>query len=311
MLSRIVGEAYHIIRMTIDGHTEAFLEMLAAERGAARNTLAAYQADLEDFAVFLRPRGVPPGQAASRDVGGYIESLHQCGLAARTQARRLSALRQFFLFLLREGIRDDNPVAELASPRLPQSLPKYLSESEVEQLLQAARELPGLPGLKATAGLEILYATGLRVSELLALPARALASDAAVLLLKGKGGRERVVPLSDMAKLAAAGLREAGAKLKPAPRYLFSGRDPALAMTRQGFALLLKQVALKANIDPARLSPHVLRHSFASHLLAHGADLRSLQKLLGHADIATTQIYTHVLAERLQRLVQAHHPLAR
>ncbi|WP_284259680.1 tyrosine recombinase [Acidocella aquatica] len=297
--------------MTIDGHSEAFLEMLAAERGAARNTLAAYQADLEDFAAFVHPRGITPGEAGAGHVGAYIEALHQSGLAARTQARRLSALRQFFLFLLREGIRDENPAAELASPRLPQSLPKYLSESEVEQLLQAAREFPGVPGLKAYAGLEILYATGLRISELLALPARALASDAAVLMLKGKGGRERIVPLSDMAKLAAARLREATAKLKPPPRYLFSGRNPALAMTRQGFALLLKQVALKANIDPGRLSPHVLRHSFASHLLAHGADLRSLQKLLGHADIATTQIYTHVLAERLQRLVQAHHPLAR
>ncbi len=306
-----MGEAYHIIRMTIDGHIEAFLEMLAAERGAARNTLAAYQADLEDFAAFARPRGVTPGGAGAGHVGEYIGSLHQSGLAARTQARRLSALRQFFLFLLREGMREDNPAAEVASPRLPQSLPKYLSEAEVDGLLLAARAFPGVPGLKAYAGLEILYATGLRVSELLALPARALASDAAVLMLKGKGGRERIVPLSDMAKLAAARLREASAGLKPPPRYLFSGRDPAQAMTRQGFALLLKQVALRANIDPARLSPHVLRHSFASHLLAHGADLRSLQKLLGHADIATTQIYTHVLAERLQRLVQAHHPLAR
>ena len=306
-----MGVAYHIISMTIDGHIDAFLEMLAAERGAARNTLAAYQADLADFGTFLHTKGTTPGRAGSGDVGAYIESLHQSGLAARTQARRLSALRQFFLFLLREGIREDNPAAEMATPKLPQGLPKYLSESEVEQLLQAAREFPGVPGLKASAGLEILYATGLRISELLALPARALATDAAVLLLKGKGGKERIVPLSDMAKQAAARLREATAKAKRPPHFLFSGRDPSQAMTRQGYALLLKQVALKANLDPARLSPHVLRHSFASHLLAHGADLRSLQKLLGHADIATTQIYTHVLAERLQRLVQAHHPLAR
>ena len=310
LLSRIAQEAYHIRGMTIDGHTEAFLEMLAAERGAARNTLAAYQGDIEDFAAFLRAEAMVPGNAGPLQVGAYIESLHQIGMAARTQARRLSALRQFFLFLLREGIRDDNPVAEQASPRLPQSLPKYLSETEVEQLLRTAREFPGMPGLKACAGLEILYATGLRVSELLVLPARALATDAAVLMVKGKGGRERIVPLSDVAKLAAVRLRDATAKSKSPPRYLFSGRDPRLAMTRQGFALLLKQVARKANIDPARLSPHVLRHSFASHLLAHGADLRSLQKLLGHADIATTQIYTHVLAERLQRLVEAHHPLA-
>jgi integrase/recombinase XerD len=297
--------------MTIDGHIEAFLEMLAAERGAARNTLAAYLADLEDVAGFLNGENTTPRHAELAHVSAYMEQLHQTGMAARTQARRLSALRQFFLFLLREGIRNDNPLLEFSTPRLPQSLPKYLSESEVGLLLQTAQALPGGPGLKACAGLEILYATGLRVSELLALPARALTTDAAVLMVKGKGGRERIVPLSDMAKAAAMRLREATLKSKSPPRYLFSGRDPRLAMTRQGFALLLKQVARKANIDPARLSPHVLRHSFASHLLAHGADLRSLQKLLGHADIATTQIYTHVLAERLQRLVQAHHPLAR
>jgi len=306
----MVREAYHIERMTIDGHGDAFLEMLAAERGAARNTLVAYEADLEDFAAFLHKSGMPPGRAGPRELSGYMDSLHATGMAARTQARRLSTLRQFFLFLLREGIRDDNPAAELATPRLPQSLPKYMSEGEVEQLLRTAREFPGLPGLKACAGLEILYATGLRISELLALPARALATDAAVLIVKGKGGKERIVPLSDMAKAAATSLREATTTAKSPPRFLFSGRDPRQAMTRQGFALLLKQIALRAGIDPARLSPHVLRHSFASHLLAHGADLRSLQKLLGHADIATTQIYTHVLAERLQRLVEAHHPLA-
>jgi integrase/recombinase XerD len=302
-------KAYHKMSMTIDGQIEAFLEMLAAERGAARNTLAAYHADLEDFSTFLR--GATPRAASTLDIAGYVESLHATGLAVRTQARRLSALRQFYLFLLREGVRVDNPVAELASPRLPQSLPKYLSEAEVEALLAAARAWEALPGLKATAGLEILYATGLRVSELLALPVRALATDAEVLMVKGKGGKERIVPLSDMAKHAAARLRETLMNAKRPPRFLFSGRDHRFAMTRQGFALLLKQVAMRAGIDPGRLSPHVLRHSFASHLLAHGADLRSLQKLLGHADIATTQIYTHVLAERLQRLVEAHHPLAR
>jgi len=296
--------------MTIDGRIEAFLEMLAAERGAAKNTLLAYQADLADFAAFLSAKAISPGDAGGLNVLAYIESLRGAGMAPRTQARRVSALRQFFLFMLREGIRDDNPAAELDAPRLPQSLPKYLSEAEVDALLVSAAAQPGMTGLKARAGLEILYATGLRVSELLALPASALATDAAVLMVKGKGGRERIIPLSDAAKQAAAALQAATLKAKQQPRYLFSGRDPRLAMTRQGFALLLKQVAGRANIDPARLSPHVLRHSFASHLLAHGADLRSLQKLLGHADIATTQIYTHVLAERLQRLMQAHHPLA-
>lgn len=289
-----------------DATLDAFLEMLAAERGVARNTLAAYQADLEDFARFLGP-ATRLSQARHDAVTGYMQQLGRCGLAARTQARRLSALKQFFLFLLREGARPDNPAADIDAPKQPSNLPKYLSESEVEALLSAARDIDGLPGLKAVAGLEILYATGLRVSEMLGLRAAALSTDAAMLLIKGKGGKERMIPLSDAARQAAAALRAAS----PAKaRFLFAGRDIAKPMTRQGFALILKQVAREAGIDPARLSPHVLRHSFASHLLAHGADLRALQKLLGHADIATTEIYTHVLAERLQKLVQAHHPLA-
>jgi integrase/recombinase XerD len=182
-----------------------------------------------------------------------------------------------------------------------------LSETEVDRLLQTAAEFPGLPGLKAHAGLEILYASGLRVSELLDLPANALTADAAMLLIKGKGGKERLVPLSDAAKTASLRLR--ASVQKPGP-FLIPGRDARTKMTRQGFALLLKKIALKADIDPARLSPHVLRHSFASHLLAHGADLRSIQQLLGHADVATTQIYTFVLEERLKRLVEANHPLS-
>jgi integrase/recombinase XerD len=291
--------------MLIDATIEAYLEMLAAERGAAKNTLAAYQADLTDFAAHIAP--TKPAAATRADIAGYMTTLAATA-SARTQARRLSAIKQFFLFLLREGIRPDNPAADQEAPRLPQSLPKYLSEAEVDTLFATAAEIPGLVGLKATAGLEILYATGLRVTELLSLPAAALSTDAAILMVKGKGGRERIIPLSNAAKQAAANLRAAG---KTPARYLFPGRDRKLAMTRQGFALILKQVALKARIDPARLSPHVLRHSFASHLLARGADLRSLQKLLGHADIATTQIYTHVLAERLERLVAEHHPLAR
>ena len=301
---------YHINAMTVDGLIEAFLEMLAAERGAARNTLAAYQADLEDFAGYLRPQGTAPRDATSRQLQSYLGLMAGAGLAARTQARRISSLRQFFLFLLRDGLRADNPAQDLETPRLPVTLPKFLSESEVDLLLLTASEAPGVPGLKAHAGLEILYSTGLRVSELVGLPAAALTTDAAILLVKGKGGRERMIPLSDAAKQAAARLRAVMADNKARPRYLFSGRDRALPMTRQGFALLLKNIALKADINPARLSPHVLRHSFASHLLARGADLRSLQMLLGHSDISTTQIYTHVLAERLQRLVQAHHPLA-
>jgi integrase/recombinase XerD len=310
LLSGIAGEAYHKDSMAIDAQIEAFLEMLAAERGAAVNTLAAYDADLRDFAAYLGRSGVSVGRAAEADLGAYVASLHAVGLSPRTQTRRLSALKQFFLFLQREGVREDNPVSLIIRPRLKQALPKYLSESEVERLLSCAGRLPGRAGLKASAGLEILYTTGLRVSELLALPARALSGDAALIIIKGKGGRERVVPLSEAAKEAAARLRDASSKPKSPARFLFPGRAPGAAMTRQGFGLLLKQVAIKAGIDPSRLSPHVLRHSFASHLVAHGADLRSLQKLLGHADISTTQIYTHILAARLQRLVQAHHPLA-
>ena len=273
--------------------------MLVAERAAARNTLLAYRADLDDFAASV----ASVSAAEAGELRAYLAGLATRGLSPRTQARRLSALRQFHVFLLREGIREDDPTRLLDAPRIGQSLPKYLSEQEVDALLEAARLHPR--GALMHAALEILYATGLRVSELLGLRRTALAGDAALLLVRGKGGRERIVPLSEAAKAAAAAMGP-----DPASRFLFPGRDPARALTRQGFALLLKQVALEAGLDPARVSPHVLRHSFASHMLARGADLRSLQMLLGHADIATTQIYTHVLAERLQRLVEAHHPLA-
>jgi integrase/recombinase XerD len=291
----------------VDRHIEAFLEMQIAERGAARNTWLAYQSDLTELASFLAARGRGVATADADSLRAYLANLSDAGFAARTAARKLSALRQFHRFLLREGVRDDDPSELLDSPRLPKALPKYLSESEVDELLLAAgRCRPPARAALMRAALEILYATGLRVSELLALPRTALAGDSALLLIRGKGGKERVVPLSDAAKEAAAAL-VAGRKVPG--QWLFASRG-GQAMTRQGFALLLKQVALAAGIDPERVSPHVLRHSFASHMLARGADLRSLQLLLGHADIATTQIYTHVLAERLQRLVQEHHPLA-
>jgi integrase/recombinase XerD len=282
----------------MDRHVEAFLEMLVAEKGAAKNTLLAYSADLEDFAASVRHVAAADGD----DLRRYLSGLAGQGLSARTQARRLSSLRQFHRFLLREGVRADDPTKLLDAPKVGRSLPKYLSETEVDALLEAAQAHPR--GVLMHAALEILYATGLRVSELLALPRTALAGDAELLMIRGKGGRERIVPLSEAAKTAAALLAS------PKGRWLFAGRDPAQALTRQGFGMLLKQVALEAGIDPSRVSPHVLRHSFASHMLARGADLRSLQMLLGHADIATTQIYTHVLAERLQKLVEAHHPLA-
>jgi integrase/recombinase XerD len=282
--------------------------MLAAERGAARNTLLAYQADLDDFAAVAATHGRASAGCDAALLQSYMAGLQRAGLSARTAARRLSSLRQFHRFLLREGVRADDPTSLLDAPRLPRSLPKYLGEQEVDALLAAAASLPGRRGALAKAAVEILYATGLRVSELLTLPRSALAGDASVLLIRGKGGKERIVPLSDAARQAAAALVAAE---DMACRYLFPGRDKRRTLTRQAFFLLLKHVALQAGLDPARISPHVLRHSLASHMLAHGADLRSLQLLLGHAEIATTQIYTHVLAERLQRLVEAHHPLAR
>ena len=292
----------------MDRHVEAFLEMLAAERGAARNTLTAYAADLADFAAHIGMRGEHPAEASEAALRDYMRALSDAGMSARTAARRLSALRQFFRFLARENVRPDDPTQLLDAPKLPHALPKYLSETEVDALLAAAERRAGRPGLIARAALEILYATGLRISELLGLPQAALSGDAAVVLVRGKGGKERIVPLSDPAKRAAAALAAANPK---GARYLFGLRDGTRPVQRQAFDRILKLVAVDAGLDPARVSPHVLRHSFASHLLARGADLRSLQLLLGHADIATTQIYTHVLAERLQRLVEAHHPLAR
>jgi integrase/recombinase XerD len=291
--------------MVMGRHLESFLEMLAAERGAARNTLLAYRRDLQAFAAFAAARGEDAASATEATLRAFLAQLEAEGIAARSAARKLSALRQFHLHLLRERVRADDPTAQLDSPRLPSRLPKLLSEAEVDALLAAARALPDpREAATMTAALELLYATGLRVSELLGLRRAALNTEGRMLLVRGKGGKDRMVPLSDAARQAARALPADGA-------WLFPGRDPARALTRQGFWVMLKRTALAAGIDPARVSPHVLRHAFASHMLARGADLRSLQLLLGHADIATTEIYTHVLAERLARLVEAHHPLAR
>jgi integrase/recombinase XerD len=288
-------------------HIEAFLEMLAAERGAAHNTLLAYERDLNDFARFAATRAQGVAEADRDTLGAYLAYIQAAGLSARSAARRLSCLRQFHRFLARQGVRADDPTDLLDAPKLPRPLPKLLSEAEVTSLLDAAATLPSRRGLLAAAALEILYSTGLRISELLALPRASLATTGDILFIRGKGGRERIVPLSQEARTAAAAfIADAAAS----SRWLFPGRDPARPLTRQGFDRILREVCLAAGIDPACVSPHVLRHAFASHMLAHGADLRSLQLLLGHADIATTQIYTHVLAERLQKLVEAHHPLA-
>jgi len=291
----------------MDPEVDAFLEMLAVERGAARNTISAYTIDLTDFSGFAQGRGQTAVTADAATCQAYMASLHGRGLSARTAARRLSALRQFHQFLLREGARPDDPTSRLDTPRLPQPLPKFLSEAEVDALLQAAAAKPGRPGVLARAALELLYATGMRVSELLSVPRVALGAKAEVMIVKGKGGKERMVPLSAAAKQTALALLAATGTDS---RFLFPGRNPKQPMTRQAFFLLLKQVALEAGLDPARVSPHVLRHSFASHMLARGADLRSLQMLLGHADISTVQIYTHVQTERLRQVVEAHHPLS-
>jgi integrase/recombinase XerD len=216
-------------------------------------------------------------------------------------------LRQFHRFLLREGVRPDDPTGLLDTPKLPGVLPKYLSEAEVDAMLAAAARLPGRQGVVARTALEILYATGLRITELLSLPRTALAGDAALVMVRGKGGKERMVPLSDAAKDAATALAALSDKRI---RWLFPGRDPARPLTRQSFFLLLKQVALEAEIDPARVSPHVLRHSFATHLLEGGADLRAIQELLGHASISTTQTYTRIESGRLRRAYAHAHPRA-
>jgi integrase/recombinase XerD len=296
----------------MDRHVQSFLEMLAAERGAARNTLAAYRGDLDDFAVHARARGLGPAEAGPDLVRSYLHGLSAAGLSARTAARRLSALRQFFRFLAREGVRTDDPTELTESPRLPASLPKALAEPEVEALIAGAATLGGRRGALAVALVELLYVSGLRVSELVALQAGALRADAPLVAVLGKGNKERLVPVSARAREAALAARgPAAARGKGGPsRWLFPSRAAGGHITRQAVGMVLKDAAIAAGIDPERVSPHVLRHSFATHLLGRGADLRSLQMLLGHADIATTQIYTKVLEERLRQLVEAHHPLA-
>jgi len=294
---------------------EAFLEMMAAERGAARNTLDAYRRDLEDAEVTL---GGALATAEAEALRRYLRGLAAQGMSPRTQARRLSALRQFFRFLAREGQRADDPTEMLDSPRLPAPMPRALSEAEVQALLDGAASLPEDKAPLAVAAIEMIYASGLRVSEFVTLPAGALREDTPLVLVRGKGGKERLVPLSRRAKEAAAQARAGlveriGHSRPPQPRtgrYLLPSRGANGHMTRQSVGLLLKLSAEAAGLDPTRVSPHVLRHSFATHLLARGADLRSLQTLLGHADIATTQIYTRVLEEKLRAVLAEHHPLA-
>lgn len=292
---------------------EAFLEMMAAERGAAANTLAAYRRDLEEADAAV-PAGLARAEPA--DLTAYLASLAASGFAATTQARRLSSLRQFFAFLYGEGMRGDDPTGVIDSPRKPRPLPRVLSEAEVTRLLDlaAAEAGGGEPAaLRLHALLEVLYATGLRVSELVALPVSVARRDERFFIVRGKGGKDRMVPLSPKARAAMAAwlaTRDQRADLSGS-RFLFPSPGSASGhLPRQVFARDLKALAARAGLKPASVSPHVLRHAFASHLLQNGADLRAVQQLLGHADISTTQIYTHVLEERLAELVRVHHPLA-
>jgi integrase/recombinase XerD len=293
-------------------HLDPFLEMLSAERGAARLTLAAYRNDLLDAARFLSR--VALEEAGSDDLRRYLAQLARTGMAPRSAARKLSALRQFYRFLVLERVRDDDPTAVLDAPRLGRPLPKVLSQADAAALLAAARAREGADGARLMCLLELLYGSGLRVSELVGLPLASARGDKRFLVVRGKGDKERMVPLSQPARAALdayLGQRATFLKPKAESRYLFPSRGGTGHLTRERCAQLLKQVALEAGLDPKRLSPHVLRHAFASHLLEQGADLRSVQEMLGHADIATTQIYTHVMGDRLQRLVATHHPLAR
>lgn len=319
---------------SVPGPVEAFLAMMAAERGAAANTRAAYRRDLLHAEDWLQRKGTALTAAGTDELRRYLGALSApdarpdppnpgtptpatqalpSPVSARTQARRLSALRQFFGFLVSEGLRADDPTTGLDAPCLDRSLPKVLSEAEVNALIAAAEQWDGLAAARLLALVEVLYAAGLRVSELVALPLTALDRELRHLIVRGKGGRERLVPLTEPAQRALATwlLLRGPVPGKPG-RFLFPSTAAAAGhLTRQRFGQMLKDLALEAGLDPARVSPHVVRHAFATHLLNHGADLRSVQTLLGHADISTTQIYTHVAEERLRQVLARHHPLGR
>lgn len=304
----------------IDPRLEAFLEMIAVERGAARNTLDAYRRDLIDFQIFLQRNGTGFDTATSQTIEAYARDLSERGLANATFSRRRAALRQFFAFAAQEGWRIDNPTSQWDGVGKARSLPKTVQTGEVEALIEAARTLGGWRGARALCLLELVYGCGLRVSELVGLPMSAMPkADAHAMLVKGKGGKERLVPLGSHARAALQTwleVREQNMPIKEgkaplAMRYVFPARGKAGHLGRREFGRLLDDLALKAGLDPAKISPHVLRHAFATHLVEGGADLRAIQVMLGHADIATTQIYTHVADARLRTLVETVHPLAK
>ena len=298
---------------------EAFLEMMSVERAAAKNTLTAYTRDLSDASGFLAGRGRDLSDASAEDVEAYFTALGARGLAPATAARRRAAVRQFYRFVLGEGWRADDPSRRVEAPRKGRSLPKVLSRAEVDRLIAAAGAKDGAQGLRLACMVELAYASGLRISELTGLTLAALARDPAYLIVKGKGGKERLAPLNDAARTAVKAYLEVRPGFLPkgdpkgmgANPWLFASRGKEGRLTPRRFAQLLDEAAADAGIDPARVSPHVLRHAFATHLLEGGADLRVVQTLLGHADIGTTQIYTHVAGDRLAEVVASKHPLAR
>ena len=298
----------------------AFLEAQSAELGAATNTQLAYGRDLKDFDAYLARHKKDFASAARSDVEAYLVFCDAQGLAKSTRARRLSAIKQLYRFAFEEGLRSENPAIQITGPGLDKRLPKILTETEVDQLLDAARDSGRNTTERArnVTLMELLYATGMRVSELVSLPIAATRGDPRLLLILGKGGKERMVPLSPPARVALAdwlALRDAQDEAdrsarKPVSRFLFPSRGKSGHLTRHRFYLMIKEFALAGGVDPSKVTPHTLRHAFATHLLAHGADLRAIQTMLGHADVATTEIYTHVLEERLSELVLERHPLA-
>ena len=297
---------------------QTFLEAQAAELDAASNTQLAYARDLQDFAGWLAHRRLDFDKATQDHIEGYLIACEGQGLAKSTRARRLSAIKQLFRFAFEEGWRSDNPAIQIKGPGRDKRLPKTLDIAEVDRLIAAARD-SGRDTARNTCLMELLYATGMRVTELVSLPVSAARGNPAMLLVRGKGDKERMVPLSPPARAAMAGwLRDwdaaaeaAKAKGTPPSRFLFPSRGKAGHLTRHRFYTLIKELAVRGGVSAAKVTPHTLRHAFATHLLAGGADLRAIQTMLGHADVATTEIYTHVLDERLRDLVLTHHPLAK
>jgi len=289
--------------------------MMAAERAAAANTLKAYAKDLADAEGRLAPRGVDLASAAAEDIEAYFIEIGARGLSPATAARRRAAVRQFYRFVLGERWREDDPSRRVDAPKQGRPLPKVLTRAEIDALIAAAAARDGAAGLRLAALIETIYASGLRVSEAVSLTLAALAHDPAYLMVRGKGGKERLAPLNRPARTAIKAFLDVrksfipkGVKQSP---WLFPSRGKAGRLTARRFAQLLDEAARDAGVDPAKVSPHVLRHAFATHLLEGGADLRVVQTLLGHADIATTQIYTHVAEDRLREIVETKHPMAR